>query len=75
MTADVKKILTMDGGIFHWELFIEKIQAVNFRGAMTLEAKQMHMIGYLFKLAYDLCIDSIANVSLNPGFETCLGAW
>jgi hypothetical protein len=75
MTDEVKKILTTDGGIFHWELFIEKIQGVNFRGVTTLEAKQMHMIGYLFELAYDLCIDSVANVSLNPGFETCLGVW
>jgi hypothetical protein len=75
MTGDIKKILTTDGGIFHWELFTDKIQAVSFRGATTLEAKQMHMIRYLFELAYHLCIDSVANVSLNPGFETCLGVW
>ena len=41
----------------------------------SLTAKQMHMVRYLFQLAYDLCIDSVANVSLNPGFETCLGVW
>jgi hypothetical protein len=78
MSDDVKKILTTDvasGGILHWDVHTNKIGCVNFRGATSLAAKQMHMVGYLFELAYDLCIDSVANVSLNPGFETCLGVW
>jgi len=78
MSEDVKKILTTDasrGGIFHWDAHISKIGGVNFRGVTLLAAKQMHMIGYLFELAYDICIDSVANVSLNPGLETCLGVW
>jgi hypothetical protein len=78
MSDDVKKILTTDvvrgGGVFHWDEHRDEIARVNFRGAASLPAKQMHMVG-LFELACDLCIDSVANVSSNPGFETCLGAW
>ena len=79
MSDDVKKILTTDavrgGIIFHWDEHIDEIARVNFRGDALLAAKQMHMIGYLFELAYDVCIDSVANISLNPGLETCLGVW
>ena len=56
-------------------MYTDKIEGVNFRGATSLTAKQMHMVGYLFELAYDLCIDYVANVSLNPGFEMALGVW
>lgn len=33
------------------------------------------MVAYHAELAYDLCISPIDNVSMNPGFETCLGVW
>jgi hypothetical protein len=70
LTTDVNS-----SGIFHWDDYADKIQAFNFRGATSLVEKQMHMVGYLFELAYDLCISSVDNVSLNPGLETCLGVW
>ena len=38
-----------------------------------LRDKQLHMVGYLFELFYDLMIAPRNNVSCSPGFETCLG--
>jgi hypothetical protein len=34
--------------------------------------KQIHMVGYLFEMLYDLMIAPGANVSQSPGFESCL---
>jgi hypothetical protein len=80
MSDDVKQILTRNvlsssGGIFHWDEYTAKIDGVNFRDANSLAYKQIHMVGYLFELAYDLCLNPVDNVSLNPGLETCLGVW
>ena len=77
MSEEVKKILTIDAlrrGVFHWDEHINKIRGVNlFWGVITLlAAKQMHMIGYLFELAYNICINYVANGSLNPGLESVL---
>ena len=44
------------------------------RGATgTLGEKQLHLVGYLMELSYDLCIALKNNVSENPGFESFLG--
>jgi hypothetical protein len=50
-----------------------KVGRVHFSGASSLADKQLHMIGYLCELAYDLGPGLLDNVSSNPGFETCLG--
>ena len=52
---------------------LKRIGAVAFAGCSTLEEKQLHMVGYLFELAYDLMISPTDNVSRSPGFETPLG--
>lgn len=39
----------------------------------TVECKQLHMVGYLFELIYDLMLEQCENVSSSPGFESPLG--
>ena len=61
-------------GILVWpKLDRKSINEIKFAGASTLEAKQLHMVGYLFELGYDLMIAPSANVSESAGFETPLG--
>ncbi len=63
-----------DTSLFQWgEEAMEKIKGVQFPGNLTLKEKQLHMVGYLCELCYDLCISQKANVSRKPGFETPLG--
>jgi hypothetical protein len=62
------------GGIFFFDATInKKIEAVKFSGSDRLGQKQLHMLGYLWELSYDLCIAPSSNISSNPGFETVLG--
>ena len=69
LTADAA-----DGGIFHFsEGKKKRIERVNFQGENTLKGKQLHCLGYLMELAYDLALASRDNVSSSPGFETCIG--
>ena len=61
-------------GIFHFDSeTMKKIEAVNFPG--IARNKPYHMLGYLWELAYDLCIAPGSNISGNPGFETVLGIY
>ena len=34
-----------------------------------LKEKQLHIVGYLIELFYDVCIDETCNVSESPGSE------
>jgi hypothetical protein len=68
--------LASDGWVWNIEWskeVLERIGAVNFLGAKDLEAKQLHMVGYLCELVYDLALAPDQNVSQSPGFETPLG--
>lgn len=49
------------------------IARLNFRGAQGLPEKKMHCVGYLIELIYGLLLAPDADVSINPGFEVCLG--
>jgi len=61
-------------GIFYWSAdTLEHINKVKFPNCSSLAEKQLHMIGYLTELYYDLMIPECDNVSQSPGFETCLG--
>jgi len=42
------------------------------KGCSTLEEKQLHMVGCLFELVYDLMPPPLDNASRSPGFETPL---
>lgn len=61
--------------LFWSEGHIEKIRNVGFRGCDELHEKQLHMVGYLFELIFDLMIARDDNVSKSPGFETPLGVF
>jgi hypothetical protein len=61
-------------GIFYWsEETLTRLGNINFSGDGSLRAKQLHAVGYLLELYYDLLISPIDNISRSPGFETCLG--
>ena len=61
-------------GLFSWAGGFEgDVSRVNFRGAESLLAKKLHCVGYLAELAYGLLLAPADDVSVNPGFETCLG--
>ena len=62
------------GGIFHFDAETNNnIDAVKFQGNPRLQQKQLHMLGYIWELAYDLCLAPGSNISGNPGFEAVLG--
>ena len=52
-----------------------RINDVKIAGATSREEKQLHFVGYLVELCYDLALSPDRNVSLNPGFETPLGVF
>ena len=72
-----KKLCSVgEDALCHWaEDVLEKVEKTNFRGATSLQDKQLHVVGYLIELVYDLAISSQDNVSESPGFETPLGTW
>jgi hypothetical protein len=76
-SENIEALHQADGhGIFVWsEEIIERIGAVNFANAKDLKAKQLHMVGYLCELVYDLALAPGDNVSQSPGFETPLGVF
>ena len=39
---------------------------------MTMQQKQLNMVGYLLEIFYDLALSPGDNVSENPGFERYL---
>ena len=64
-----------NGGIYNFDKETNKrIDCVRFAGNDSrLQQKQMHMLGHLWELCFDLCLAPSANISCNPGFETALG--
>jgi len=72
-----KKLYSVgEDGVCSWTKdVLEKVDKTNFKGATSLQDKQLHIVGYLIELVYDLAISSKENVSESPGFETPLGAW
>lgn len=65
--------LCSNDGILFWnEATIDSVKAVNFQCA-NLKDKQLHMVGYLCEIFYDILISPECNVSSSFGFETPLG--
>jgi hypothetical protein len=60
---------TTGNGIF------KRIGEIKFPGAKVLADKQLHMIGYMIELCYDLALSLDHNISESAGFETPLGFW
>ena len=72
---NIEAIHQTDGsGIFIWTPeMLQRISTVNFANSKDIKAKQLHMVGYLCELVYDLGLAPGDNVSQSPGFETPLG--
>ena len=64
-----------DNGLFDWTVYIRQLEKTNIRGCATLREKQLVIIGYFFKLCYDICLSPRHNVSNNPGFESVIGVF
>ncbi len=63
-------------GIFLWsDVMLHRIGEIKFLGAKVLADKQLHMVGYMIELCYDLALSSDHNISESAGFETPLGFW
>mmetsp|Transcript_37431 Transcript_37431/g.87063 ORF Transcript_37431/g.87063 Transcript_37431/m.87063 type:complete len:89 (-) Transcript_37431:179-445(-) len=74
--SDAAAVATVcaENGLLHWPSdVLAYVGKVKFPGCVTLHEKQLHMVGYLFELHYDLLLEPSRNVSASPGFETCLG--
>jgi hypothetical protein len=73
--AAVRALCIQKDGILLWSKEVMKyVSKLNFAGAETTLQKQLHMVGYLFELHYDLLAKQ-HNVSRSPGFEHCLGIY
>jgi hypothetical protein len=68
---------SIDGGILFWSGDTMKHTAsrASFADSTKLEDKQLHCIGDLCELLYDLLIAPSHNVSRSPGFELWLGSF
>ena len=51
------------------DLTLRRLQNAKVGGDTDITEKQLHMVGYLFELCYDLAIPPDNNVSRSPGFE------
>ena len=59
-------------GIFVWpEEVLAYLRADKWNN-MTMQQKQLNMVGYLLEIFYDLALSPGDNVSENPGFERYL---
>jgi hypothetical protein len=74
--AAVDALVAPANGILDWPAdVLQYVAKVKFAGCTTLVQKQLHMVGYLFELHYELLLAPRHDVSSNPGFETCLGVF
>jgi hypothetical protein len=68
------KLVMKEGGLLSWEgAILSKLEKASLSKCNALKDKQLHAVGYLFELCYDLAILPSQNVSQNPGFESLLG--
>lgn len=68
------KLVTKEGGLLSWEgAILSKLEKASVSKCSALKDKQLHAVGFLFELCYDLAISPHRNVSQNPGFESLLG--
>ena len=73
-----ENMLVTDVDVRRWwwdRSVLKRVDKVKFAGCSTRRDKQLHMVGYLLELGYDLLLAQQDNVSQSPGFETCLGVF
>jgi hypothetical protein len=51
------------------DLTLRHLEKANLIGQTDLTKKQLHKVGYIFELSFDLAIPPGSNVSSSPGFE------
>ena len=70
------KLTSVDNGLFIWcDEVMTRLENIDFKGSTCIKDKQLHMVGYLIELMYDLALGNNNNLSEAPGFEVPLGAW
>ena len=58
-------------GIFQWPTSsLECIGKATVRGATTLKLKQLHAVGFMLELGFELMLSPDDDVSESPGFES-----
>lgn len=58
-------------GIFQWPASsLEDVRKATGLGAATLEVKQLHAVGYMLELGFELMLSPDDDVSESPGFES-----
>ena len=69
------KLVGKEDGLLSWEgAILQKLEKASLVGCNGgLKGKQLHAVGYLFELCYDLALSPDRNLSQNPGFESLLG--
>ena len=61
--------------LLDWSVCIEYLDKSNVQNFQNLREKQLVVLGYFFKLCYDICIGGEHNVSNNLGFEAIIGVF
>jgi hypothetical protein len=65
---------TREHSLFVWsQSDMKSLKAVGFAGNPSIGDRQLHLIGYLCEIGYDLALAPDNNMSESPGFETPLG--
>ena len=65
---------TTQGNVYHFDAgTTQKIDSMNIAGASRTETKKLNMLGYLWEIAYDLCLAPQSNISGSAGFENLIG--
>lgn len=71
---EVNNLTSVEDGILTWTKKIIDYSTDKESGTIIVD-KQLHLVGYLWELGYDLMIPPHCNVSTSSGFETPLGEY
>jgi hypothetical protein len=70
LTPGHRELFAKEAGVLSWdEKTLRRLENAKVGGDTHITKKQLHMVGYLFELCYDLAIPPENNVSESPGFE------
>ena len=57
-------------GVMQWQSALTSIDESRVAGAATRELKQLHAVGYILELGFELMLSPAADLSESPGFES-----
>ena len=72
-SSDAMEVLLTDKLFTFTDTQLDKLNAYALSGADTLLDRKLIMLSYGFELTYDLSLETAANVSSSPGFESLTG--